>query len=328
MKTTFTFILISLLFFSCETAKKENHTTSVAHTTSKDTIHPKEVKTVKLASGKLMRISDFPSNYIRPRNVDVWLPENYSKNKKYSVLYMHDGQMLYDASTTWNKQEWQVDEVASTLMNEGKVEDFIVVSPWNISEIRWQDYFPQKAFNYLNDAAKKSLLAKAKENNFKVAFNADKYLKFLTEELKPYIDKTYSVETDREHTHVAGSSMGGLISMYAMCEYPEIFGAAACISTHWVGMLTPMENNPIPNAFFAYMNEKVPSPNTHSFYFDYGTETLDRHYVQYAEIIDAIFKKKGYSEINYRNLKFEGADHSEDSWQKRLHIPLTFLLKK
>ena len=328
MKTTFIFILILGLFFSCETAKKENHATSVTHTTSKDTIHSKEAKTVKLASGKLMRVVDFPSNYIRPRNVDVWLPENYSKDKKYNVLYMHDGQMLYDASTTWNKQEWQVDEVASMLMREGKTQDFIVVSPWNISEIRWQDYFPQKAFDYLNEEAKKSLLVKTKENNFEVVFSADNYLKFLTEELKPYIDKTYSVKTHREHTHVAGSSMGGLISMYAMCEYPEIFGAAACISTHWVGMLTPMENNPIPNAFFVYMSEKIPSPTTHKFYFDYGTKTLDRHYPQYAEIIDKIFKKKGYSKINYRNLRFEGADHSENSWQKRLHILLTFLLKK
>lgn len=327
MKYKLTIILISVFFFSCETAKKEKHTASVTHATLKDTLYPKEVKTAKLAGGKLMRVANFPSKYIRPRNVDVWLPENYSADKKYSVLYMHDGQMLYDASTTWNKQEWQVDEVASKLMNEGKVDDFIVVSPWNIPQIRWQDYFPQKAFDYLNDEAEKSLLAKAKENNFEVAFSADKYLKFLTEELKPYIDKTYSVKTNREHTHVAGSSMGGLISMYAICEYPEIFGAAACISTHWIGIM-PTEDNPIPDTFFAYMNEHIPSPKTHKFYFDYGTETLDRHYVRYAEIIDIILKKKGYSEINYRNLKFEGADHSEDSWQKRLHIPLTFLLKK
>ncbi|WP_420570920.1 alpha/beta hydrolase [Kordia sp.] len=288
----------------------------------------KEVKTVQLAAGKLLRVTDFPSNYIRPRNVDVWLPENYSEDKKYSVLYMHDGQMLYDATTTWNKQEWQVDEVASKLMNEGKVKDFIVVSPWNIAEIRWQDYFPQKAFNYLNEETKMALLAEAKKKNFEIAFNADNYLKFLTKELKPYIDKTYAVKTDREHTFVAGSSMGGLISMYAMCEYPEIYSAAACISTHWEGIVPTTENNPIPDTFFAYMSDHVPSPETHRFYFDYGTETLDKYYPQYAEIVDTIFKKKGYTDANYRNLKFEGANHSENAWQKRLHIPLEFLLKK
>lgn len=286
----------------------------------------KEVKTAKLAAGKLMRVVDFPSEYIRPRNVDVWLPENYSSDKKYSVLYMHDGQMLYDASTTWNKQEWKVDEVATKLMREGKVQDFIVVSPWNIAEIRWQDYFPQKAFDYLNADVQKKFREEAEQNNFSLQFNSDNYLKFLVEEVKPYIDATYSVKTDRAHTFVAGSSMGGLISMYATCEYPEIFGAAACISTHWVGVM-PMEDNPIPDTFFAYMSDHVPSPKTHRFYFDYGTETLDQHYPQYAPKVNAIFKKKGYRDgsINFLNRKFEGANHSENSWQKRLHIPFTFL---
>ncbi|AXG68618.1 enterobactin/ferric enterobactin esterase [Kordia sp. SMS9] len=287
----------------------------------------REAKNVQLASGKLMRVVDFPSNYIRPRNVDVWIPENYSKDKKYNVLYMHDGQMLYDASTTWNKQEWQVDEVASKLLKEGNVQDFIVVSPWNISEIRWQDYFPQKAFDYLREDVQNKFREEAKKNNFSLNFNADNYLKFLTEELKPFIDETFNTKTDREHTFVAGSSMGGLISMYAMCEYPEVFSAAACISTHWVG-ISPMENNPIPDTFFAYMSDHLPSPKTHRFYFDYGTETLDQHYPQYAPIVDTIFKKKGYTKANFQNLKFEGTDHSEKSWQKRLHIPFTFLLKK
>ena len=63
--------------------------------------------------GSIKRIDNFPTKFISPRTVDVWLPSTYSKEKKYSVLYMHDGQMLFDASTTWNKQEWKVDEVAS-----------------------------------------------------------------------------------------------------------------------------------------------------------------------------------------------------------------------
>ncbi|PTX60174.1 putative alpha/beta superfamily hydrolase [Kordia periserrulae] len=286
----------------------------------------KEVTTAKLSAGKLMRVVDFPSQYIVPRNVDVWLPNNYSSDKKYKVLYMHDGQMLFDASTTWNKQEWKVDEVATKLMNEATVYEFIVVAPHNISEIRWQDYFPQKAFDYLSADVQKKFREEAEKNNFSLQFNADNYLKFLTEELKPYIDTTYSVKTKREHTYVAGSSMGGLISMYAMCEYPEVFGAAACISTHWVGA-RPMENNPLPEAFFAYMDVHLPSPKTHRFYFDYGTETLDKHYPQYAPKVDAVFKKKGYTKANFVNRKFEGTNHSENSWQQRLHIPLTFLLK-
>ncbi|MCH2192750.1 MAG: hypothetical protein MK119_01260 [Kordia sp.] len=122
--------------------------------------------------------------------------------------------------------------------------------------------------------------------------------------------------------------MGGLISMYAMCEYPEIYSAAACISTHWEGIVPTTENNPVPDTIFAYMSDHLPSPETHRFYFDYGTETLDKYYPQYAPIVDTIFKRKGYTEKNFANLKFEGENHSENAWQKRLHIPFTFLLKK
>ncbi|MEO0687125.1 MAG: esterase-like activity of phytase family protein, partial [Cyanobacteria bacterium J06649_11] len=87
--------------------------------------------------------------------------------------------------------------------------------------------------------------------------NGDNYLKFIVEELKPIIDKKYAVHTDRSHTFVMGSSMGGLMSMYAISEYPNIFGGAACISTHWVGAM-PMDNNPFPEAIFSYMESNFP----------------------------------------------------------------------
>ena len=91
--------------------------------------------------GKIYRIENFSTKYIKPRTVDVWVPTNYSKGKKYSVLYMHDGQMLFDATTTWNKQEWMVDDVLSKLTSENKIEEVIVVAIWNISAIRHADFF-------------------------------------------------------------------------------------------------------------------------------------------------------------------------------------------
>ena len=103
-----------------------------------------QVASSKSVVGQLFRVEDFPSEFITPRNVDVWLPENYSSSKKYAVLYMHDGQMLFDSTTTWNQQEWKVDEWATRLMNEGKTKDFIVVAPWNINSERYSDFFPQK----------------------------------------------------------------------------------------------------------------------------------------------------------------------------------------
>jgi len=90
----------------------------------------------------------------------------------------------------------------------------------------------------------------------------------------------------------------------------------------------PVANNPVPSAFFKYMEAHIPAPDLHKFYFDYGTETLDEYYPQYLKDVDRIFNKKGYNIENYMNLEFEGADHSEDSWNRRFDIPVLFLLGK
>ncbi|WP_243473047.1 alpha/beta hydrolase [Winogradskyella sp. MH6] len=322
MKSLNILFCLSLIVFSCknENAKQE---TSESETIEKSTIEFKTVENAKLAAGKLLRVEDFPSEYIKPRPVDVWLPEDYSEDKKYNVLYMHDGQMLFDSTTTWNKQEWKVDEWASTLMSDRKTKDFIVVGVYNIADIRWQDLFPQKAFDYISEEAKSELKSIAGSKDFKL--NGDNYLKFLVEELKPVIDSTYSVYKDREHTFVMGSSMGGLMSMYAISEYPEVFGGAACISTHWVGAM-PIDNNPYPDAIFKYMEANLQQAGQHKLYFDYGNKTLDEHYPQYAPRVDAILKQKGYTEDNAKNLFFEGTDHSENSWNARLNQPLLFFL--
>ena len=278
--------------------------------------------------GKIQRVENFPSNYVKHRNIDVWLPENYSPEKKYSVLYMHDGQMLFDATTTWNKQEWQVDDVVTKLVAENKIEDVIVVGVWNIPAIRHLDLFPQKAFDLLPKQEKEKMIEQAKAINLDLTkINSDNYLKFIVEEVKPFVDKQFSTYSDAAHTAVMGSSMGGLISMYAICEYPEIFSKAACLSTHWIG-LKDVENNPIPNAFFTYMQKNLPNPDTHKIYFDFGTETLDAFYVKYEDNVNQILAEKGFTEKNAKNLKFEGTDHSENSWQKRIHIPLEFMFGK
>ena len=130
-------LILSFVFLSCKEQMKE-----VIKSESESEIVLKQLDSINLSSGTLERIENFPSKYVRARNVDVWLPEGYSKKKKYAVLYMHDGQMLFDSSITWNKQEWKVDEVASQLMEEGKTKDFIVVAIWNHADIRHPNYFP------------------------------------------------------------------------------------------------------------------------------------------------------------------------------------------
>ena len=281
-------------------------------------------------AGIIHRIDSFPTKFIVPRTVDIWLPSNYAEDKKYSVLYMQDGQMLFDASSTWNKQEWMVDEVVSKLNAENKIEDMIVVAIWNIPTIRHADLFPKKPLQQLSKDKIEFIYVEAQKLNYNLKIediNSDNYLKFIVKELKPYIDKKYSVYKDAKHTGIMGSSMGGLISMYAICEYPKVFGKAACLSTHWVGF-RDFENNPIPESFFAYMEKNLPNPKDHKIYFDYGTETLDASYLKYEYRVDEVLQSKGYTTENYKNLKFEGENHSEASWQKRINIPIEFMFGK
>ncbi len=290
----------------------------------------KAQKTIpNVVNGKIDRITNFESIYVTARNIDVWLPDSYDGIKDFAVLYMHDGQMLYDPSKSWNKQAWDIDDVASELILTKQVKEFIVVGIWNGGKTRHPDYFPQKPFEQLSQIEKDTVqaqLQKAGRTSDMFQPQSDNYLKFIVEELKPFIDQKYSVQTNRENTFIAGSSMGGLISMYGICEYPEIFGGAACLSTHWLGTFT-LENNPVPDAFQAYLRQNLPSPKSHKFYFDCGDQTLDAFYPEIQRNVDSIMKERGYESNNWLTRYFLGENHSEDAWKKRLHIPLNFLLE-
>ncbi len=284
---------------------------------------------MNLAGGQIQRIKQFPSQFVTPRNVDIWLPDNYSESQSYAVVYMHDGNMLFDSTDTWNKQEWGVDEAMVALASNNLIRDAIVVGVWNVPEERHADYFPQKAFDYLSESDQERVLEGAGKSNLSIAsqFSADNYLKFLVTELKPFIDSNYSTLTDFKNTFIAGSSMGGLISMYAVAEHPDVFGGAVCMSTHWPGV-APSDDNPVPKAFFDYMEANFPSASDHKMYFDYGTETLDAYYPKYKPNLDVLFVLKGYTKSDYLNLEYKGDAHDENSWRKRVDQPLTFLLRK
>jgi enterochelin esterase-like enzyme len=283
----------------------------------------------KVSSGKIEHFENFKSSFVDARNIDVWLPDNYSTAEKYAVLYMHDGQMLFDPSITWNKQAWKVDEIAGKLIAEGKTQKFIVVAIWNNGQKRHPEFYPQKAFKILTEKERKFISEIfLKRNKIAETFSpiSDNYLKFIVKELKPFIDKTFSTKKDKNNTFIAGSSMGGLISLYAICEYPNVLGAAACLSTHWTGIYQ-LDNNPIPETFFLYLKKKLPNPKNHRIYFDYGDKTLDSLYPTLQIKVDIILKSKGYNEKNWITKYFPGEDHYEKSWHDRFHIPLEFLMK-
>ena len=161
---------------------------------------------------------------------------------------------------------------------------------------------------------------------------SDAYLKFLVEELKPYVDKHFRTSRRRADTFVAGSSMGGLISLYAALEYSNTFGGAACFSTHWP--LSLRENpSDFTTAMLGYLHSRLSRPNVRHLrlYFDYGSATLDAHYPPHQQRVDSLLRAIPYRPYHsdstwWRTRSFPGAAHNEAAWKKRLGPALQFLL--
>jgi predicted alpha/beta superfamily hydrolase len=140
------------------------------------------------------------------KKIWVYLPKNYSSsNKKYSVIYMHDAQNLFDTNTSY-AGEWNVDEKLDSINAQ-----VIVIGIEHGNEKRMEELTPFANEKYGGG-------------------NADAYLKFIVKTLKPQIDRTYRTKTKTRNTVIMGSSLGGLVSYYATLKYPEIFGKAAIFS--------------------------------------------------------------------------------------------------
>jgi predicted alpha/beta superfamily hydrolase len=332
LKKIYLLLVFAFVLVACEGVTKQETDAQdavEAEVTTTAKVRFSVVEDAVLSSGTLYRIENFESEFVSPRNIDVWVPSNYHKDSIYASLYMHDGQMLFDSTTTWNKQEWKVDETLSRLMEEGKIKPTIAIGMWNVDEDRHTDYFPQKPFEGLDQATQQRVLEEnhaQSERLFRKPLNADNYLKFITEEVLPLVEANFAVSRSMKNRAVAGSSMGGLISWYVVVEKPYVFSTAICMSTHWPGAM-PIENNPLADAFFDYLRENLPqAPSNHKFYFDFGTETLDALYPPFEDEVNAVFAARNYKESSFKNLKFEGTDHSEHAWNQRLHIPLEFAL--
>lgn len=275
----------------------------------------------QVSTGRLEFYPEFQSKHITPRNVTVWLPEGYQVGEPCDVLYMHDGQMLFDATTTWNHQEWQVDEVMGRLIAEGKVRRCIVVGVDNTRN-RLNDYFPSRCYEKVPEGERVGVDVSQ--------YKGDEYLRFLVEEVKPFIDNRYKPLTTREHTFVMGSSMGGLISLYALCNYPEVFGGAACMSTH---LSMNFFDSKFKSELWAeglrdYVKEHLPSANSALLYMDGGTVELDDTYRPYQNKLNAVISGLGWDSAHFVYYLFEGHKHMETYWAERLDQPFVFLLKK
>ena len=249
-------------------------------------------------------------------------------------MYLHDGQMMFDQPTSpFNKGVlmklyslyaklrygtgffWDVDKTVARLIEEGSIDPIILVSVYNLPKVkRRAEYMPQKM---ITEQIATDFLHKESDIR-KENITSDKYLRFLVDELKPYVDQNYRTKSDQSNTFIMGSSMGGMISAYAISEYPEVFGGAACLSTHW-----PLGGNSVTS----WYENHWPQAGNHRIYFDRGTEGYDSTYGPGQVHMDSIMKKNGFiRDLDWKSLVFEGESHTMAAWQKRLHIPLQFLL--
>lgn len=276
----------------------------------------------KADSGHLDYYPDFKSELFRPCNITVWTPDDYSPEQGYAVLYMHDGQMLFDETSSWNHQTWNVDSIASAMQQRGLTRPFIVVGIDN-SPRRLYEYIPRRPLDYLAETDSMLTIHPKKEFD-----DSDAYLAFIVNELKPFIDSRYSTLPDRENTFTMGSSCGGLISLYAICEYPEVFGGAGCLSTHIIMIPEDSLNSADQwsQSLLDYLADKMPKPNSCIIYMDHGDQWVDALYKIYQPKFDNLFRSRGWDESHFISRYYPGTTHSETDWQARLNIPLSLLL--
>ncbi len=242
------------------------------------------------------------------RDLLVYLPGSYMTGERcYPVLYMHDGQNLFDKATSF-AGEWCVDETLEALAGQG-IEAIVVGIP-NIAARRHQEYIPFASPD-LPDAV------------------GDRYIAFIADTLKPMIDCDFRTLPRREHTGIMGSSLGGLISLYGFFQRPEVFGLVGAVSPalRWGG-----------EAIFPFVEDAEFVPGR--IYLDVGTAegvkprpgapsrpSSPKDYVRYVRRMNALLVRKGYrpgDDLLY--VEEEGGTHHESAWARRLPAALRFLL--
>jgi predicted alpha/beta superfamily hydrolase len=261
-------------------------------------------------TGDIRLHKDFHSKVLNnDRNVIVYLPPGYDANKtdRYSVLYLHDGQNIFDGATSYIPgQEWRMDETAQSLIAAGKIDPLIIVGVYNTGADRVNEYTP------VADA------------RYKAGGKADLYGRMLVEELKPFIDANYRTRKDAKHTGLGGSSLGGLVSMYLGLRYPNVFSRLAVVSPSvWWG-----------DKQIVHYTEAISGKPSLRVWLDIGTkegrdakdaqETVDG-----ARLLRDTLVKKGWrlgKDLKY----FEApeAEHNERAWAARAAPMLEFLFPK
>lgn len=303
------FLPVLLLIAACGPAKKEP-----------------VMEKHKVLTGDFRQLTDFPSKYVKARNISIWLPPGYEGgSKRYPVIYTADGPIMFEDTYSYGG-EWGLDEIMQERVKAGTINPAIIVGIWQTDK-RWNEYVPQKVIEDLPANIQKII---ADDPNGGDVLG-DNYVRFVVDEVKPYIDAHFRTLPDRDHTFHLGSSMGGLISLYLAAEHPEVFGGAACVSTHWP-LASP--DGPVAPVAMAAMTEYLTKqakldPAHQKLWFDHGAKTLDAHYGPYQKQADKVFAELGFVPgKNYASRIYPDAAHNEVSWRKRSPEILEFLLGK
>lgn len=259
----------------------------------------------------------------RDVTLDVWTPPGYGQTPgaRYPVVYMHDGQNLFDASSTWNHQAWEIDSVMGRLLADGAVRPAIVVGVHSLSNTRVAELMPQAPIAMIEQTPLAPMMAQLMPTGAR----GDLYIDFLANDVKQLIDSAYATLPGRDDTFVMGSSMGGLSSLNALCLRPDVFGGAACLSTHLTGSAEP--NEVFPTALAAFVLQHLSDAATHRLYLDTGDQTLDAAYQSYFPRFCDLACQLGYIPgTSLLTGVYPGAAHTERDWSARVAVPLTFLL--
>ena len=253
-----------------------------------------ESKPASRITGHVERHADVASAYLaKSRDVLVWLPPSYadSPERRYPVLYMHDGQQIFDpATSTWG-QDWEVDEWCDSLMRAGSMREVIVVGIYCTPERR---------------------------EEYSTLHGADDYTRFVIEELKPMIDDRYRTLPDRAHTAVAGSSMGGGISFHMAWTRPDVFSQAACLSPAFT-----YEQDPI---LMQRVRDCTERPDLRLYLYCGEADDLERILVNDLYLMKAALAGIGWTEGPDLMIEIDPEGrHNEATWAKHTGTWLRFL---
>lgn len=252
-------------------------------------------KAEKKITGTLIYHKGFHWDGLKDRDIIVWLPPNYKKNlnARYPVLYMHDGQNVFDPSTASFGNEWNADETADSLIKQNKIKEIIIVAINNTPD-RMIEYLPTEL--------------------------GKKYMEFVVKKVKPFIDGKYRTLKDQKNTATIGSSAGGLISFMLSWEYPKVFGMAGCLSPAFkIEQIDYVQN--VLNYNGRKKDLKI--------YVDNGGIALESRLRPGIDDMLTALNQKGYKNSEDINVYFDlKAEHNEKAWSKRLWRPLTFFFKK